>query len=326
MRAVILIIFIFIAPKSYSFMEEIKGVEVITIDSSERAIESRFGHTLLRLVSSKNDPLRDIVLSFEANVDPEDGQALKLIRGIVGHYELTVRRLSFFDVIDYYGYWQDRGILRTPLRLTDKELSNLLDVLDKALSGDLNLMPYKFFSNNCANALLEVLRLSEIEFVGNRMIPTRLSSLMYANLLAPWGSYRVTTPVEISNKFKREKPSFDEVKKLSSAELIILSSSNIDLTQEVWDYISDQLSDQRISDELVYNIQSRPKWFYRSDYPVSRDEIKPLSFKLKPHLDESIRKIQTTLMMLQGVYAPEYEVLQSILDNRAESLINALSQ
>jgi len=138
-------------------------IHVLNAESGE-AMASRFGHSLMRLVmcapSRKEvgpDCLKDVrhhvVMAFNGNVT---GLSTSVIRGITGYYESQLLFYRWTLVEKDYNKEQFRALNSIPLKATRDEMERIVYralELHWTYGGD-----YKFFSNNCATELFDVLK------------------------------------------------------------------------------------------------------------------------------------------------------------------------
>jgi hypothetical protein len=126
------------------------------------ALESRFGHSMLRLVvCPPGKPLNEdcrknisehLVLSFRASVTDFHTSALK---GIVGDYPSRLFILPLTEVIQEYPSGELRDLTAYPLKLTALEKQK---VLERALEYHWNYQGrYYFLTNNCADEAVNLL-------------------------------------------------------------------------------------------------------------------------------------------------------------------------
>ncbi len=127
-------------------------------------LESRFGHSMLRLVFCS--PQRTIidqncmedtdfhyVVSFRGVVTNEKN---RLLDGITGKYPMVAAMLPLRSVIDEYTKSELRSIKSLPLKLNKDELNSLLrTILEVHWSYE---SIYKFFTNNCSDEVLQLLK------------------------------------------------------------------------------------------------------------------------------------------------------------------------
>ncbi|MCU0662814.1 MAG: DUF4105 domain-containing protein [Myxococcota bacterium] len=120
------------------------------------ALESRFGHAMLRLVvcapdrervgpECLDDVFNHVVLSFRANVND---LRLSYWKGLVGGYPSQLFALPLLDVVNEYNRVELRNLSSYPIALTPEELERFVwRVIELywAYMGE-----YLFFSNNCA--------------------------------------------------------------------------------------------------------------------------------------------------------------------------------
>lgn len=126
--------------------------------------ESQFGHAMLRLVfcSPKRTTIDEnciedteshYVVSFRGIVSNEKN---RLIDGVTGTFPMVAAILPLRAVIDEYTKSELREIRSLPLNLNKDELNSLLrTILEVHWSYESS---YKFFTNNCADEVLQLLK------------------------------------------------------------------------------------------------------------------------------------------------------------------------
>lgn len=152
-----------------------------------KQIESRFGHSMLRLVfcspkrlEINEKCLEDLnyhyVLSFRGIIE-ENGTSV--INGLTGQYPMAPTIYPFLSIVDEYTKKEKRTIKSLPLRLTKSELSFLMNsILETHWSYEGR---YKFFTNNCADEILQLLK---------RALPDKKGMQ----------NIRISTPLELFNQ------------------------------------------------------------------------------------------------------------------------------
>lgn len=115
---------------------------------------SMFGHTMLRINNSKNDPLTSHSVTFAANM-PEDVNGFEYItRGLFGGYFGYFTVKEYYKTIFEYGNMENRDIWEYDLNLTKAETMKLFNHLwDMKETGS----DYWFFDENCSYNMLLLL-------------------------------------------------------------------------------------------------------------------------------------------------------------------------
>ncbi len=107
---------------------QIVGIEVLIASSSWSAIESGFGHTMLRFVDNTGTPDDDIVVSFIADVD---SVSLDYIKGIFGGYSVFPIFKTLRSFMTDYVNVQKRDLDRYIILSTAEIRSNFINELKK---------------------------------------------------------------------------------------------------------------------------------------------------------------------------------------------------
>ncbi len=126
-------------------------------------IMSRWGHAMLRVVvcaphrivkseDCMDDISHHVTVNYRANVNDHK---IDNIKGIIGDYESLVYFSSVSEVVSEYNDVELRDLISLPLKFTDDEIRIVLQkIFDSYWSYGGR---YKFFSNNCASELNDVL-------------------------------------------------------------------------------------------------------------------------------------------------------------------------
>ena len=115
---------------------------------------SMFGHTMLRINNSRNDPLTSYSVTFAANV-PEDVSSFDYItKGLFGGYLGYFTVKQYYKTIYEYGYAENRDIWEYDLNLTKEETIRLFNHLWE-MQGIGSY--YYFFDENCSYNMLMLL-------------------------------------------------------------------------------------------------------------------------------------------------------------------------
>ncbi len=112
---------------------------------------SAFGHTLLRIHKRRDgfatrSDLLDTGIDFGANVD-DDNAFVYAVKGIVGLYPATFRKLAYAYKIRQYADYESRDLWEYRLRLTAEQLDMLVAHLWELGSTHFD---YYYFTENCS--------------------------------------------------------------------------------------------------------------------------------------------------------------------------------
>jgi len=137
----------------------LEGLEVLYVAASGRALESLFGHVLLRVVR-REDPGRVRGPSFDTQVQlvaltGGDLPGLEYAwRGLTGGYQMALVTTTFGDLRRELLEGEQRGIRRFRLNLTASERRRALERIWEL--ERVGYSRYFFFGHNCADALVDI--------------------------------------------------------------------------------------------------------------------------------------------------------------------------
>lgn len=120
---------------------------------------SIFGHTFLRFsrIGELDDPdqLRSQTLSYLANVSPQDGEMITILKGLFGKYEGQYNIQPYYMNAAMYNNAEARNLWEFRLKLTSEEVEFLIDYLWEL--SHFASSQYWFLNKNCSHQLLVVL-------------------------------------------------------------------------------------------------------------------------------------------------------------------------
>lgn len=126
--------------------------------SSGKNVESRFGHSMFRMVfckdktrmgpSCRNDISEHIVVSYAAN-ETLSSKTAKIFNGLVGGYTTNLFLIPLKETLKIYNNTEERDLFSYPLRLTQSQKDFFLQ---KVIEEHWTYFgKYLFLSNNCAS-------------------------------------------------------------------------------------------------------------------------------------------------------------------------------
>lgn len=138
--------------------KQIIGIELISANPGQ-TLESRFGHLLLRLVTSSPTGQSDLVVSFAALVT--DAQ-LDPWKAVDGSYPLALQ------IERVRGMQMRYALSRQSLRrlIVPTSVTQRLGLVEKILNYGKDPYRYRFFSSNCATELMRLLEANQILISG----------------------------------------------------------------------------------------------------------------------------------------------------------------
>jgi hypothetical protein len=244
---------------------DIIGVELL-LTARGAAIESRFGHALIRLVDSDNVWTNDTVISFVAD-QPENETSM--YDGIVGEYAVTADIKTLHLFWKNYTEYQDRGFIRYPLVLRKDQLDKFLDRLMDLIEDESLLGNYKFFTNNCVSMVAKMFNDIglTIEEGDKQYLPTGLEGWINDNLYFPYigietpnfkNAKEMAQSLVDSNTYSLDKITKDlspeELAYIYSKTRILKISDNLEL--------ADYLNKNKISIRSLYKLKALPRESY----------------------------------------------------------------
>lgn len=277
-------------------VQSVNGIEVLVAASSDNAMESRFGHGLIRLVGDHSDPLNDIVLSFEAEVPGNVTRSALIFNGMTGGYKTVVKQIHLVDVLILYSQQMNRGFVRIPLRLTKEQTRSFVIALQKLWARKIEMPAYTFADFNCARATTWLFVQAGIKMVSDALIPTQLPTQLQMSLLAPWGTHHMPSGASAMKKIKTKETASGEISivpatlsRLTDSETYVLSMGNYRFDRESRALMSERLKNFDMPVEQVYNlIHLEPYQYISGDRSKSEltHRLKSLDAKTKANLNK----------------------------------------
>lgn len=152
---------------------------------------SMFGHTMLRINNSKNDPLTSFSVTFAANVDDNTNMLQYAVLGLFGGYNGYYTVKEYFKTIYEYGNNDNRDIWEYDLNFTKEETIKLFNHLWEL--QDIGSQ-YFFFDENCSYSMLMLLESARPELNLSKSIlweaPTNTVKLIIDEGLVKSKKYR----------------------------------------------------------------------------------------------------------------------------------------
>lgn len=116
---------------------------------------SMFGHTLMRLDSSKHDnALLDYSVNYAANADPTDNELVFSYKGLTGGYPGVFSVLPYYEKVKEYSYLESRDVWEYQLDIEQRELDQFIRHTWEIKDAHFD---YFFFTENCSYHLLTLL-------------------------------------------------------------------------------------------------------------------------------------------------------------------------
>jgi len=138
-------------------LNRIKELHYLLMDPGE-PIESRYGHSLLRVVLEEADDETSAIVPDDFTIDfiAYSGSSLSVWKGLRGKYPTRIQFIPFAAIKESYNQVQLRGGISFPLQLTADECrATVLRALE--MHWDY-FGRFYFLSNNCATELYDLIR------------------------------------------------------------------------------------------------------------------------------------------------------------------------
>ena len=142
--------------REWSERGKIRSVSLVFVTGYLQNPASFYGHILLKFNSSTNSPMIDNSLDYGAIIDHQDSMPVYMYKALTGGYEAGFTHSRYYKRNHDYAELDLRNLWEYELNLTDFERTMLIahayEVLGKKRQ-------YKFITENCATALIELLEL-----------------------------------------------------------------------------------------------------------------------------------------------------------------------
>ena len=157
---------------------------ILAVPSTDHIYE-RWGHALLRFVSSEGNPGADYVLEFVAMV-PDDNPSLR--KGLFGGYPAAPQFSSLRSFWREYVADEDRDLIRAIIPTSPAMRQRIFQTLQNWIADPKkNLHDYNFPDNNCAGLMTRFLQAAGFPYSGIRArIPDHIMRYLKRLLLNPY--------------------------------------------------------------------------------------------------------------------------------------------
>lgn len=250
-------------------LPSVVGIELLVADSSDNAVESRFGHSLIRFIHDSSLPFEDTILSFEASVPTDATRTQVLWNGVIGGYTSLIRPISMIDLLVYYSQNQNRGFSRIVLRLKPEQINSLFLSAREIIQNPKSVPDYSFFNFNCARMVIWFFERSGISIELNPRIPTNLPSAFRYSLLAPWHSIQVPSGSTALQKVRHTIQenivtiNANEIARLTKDDIFFLLTGNYTFSAETRSLLLSASGRTSGSLDKIYNIQAFTPMYYQ---------------------------------------------------------------
>ena len=157
--------------EQWALLDKVDSISLLLVSGYYGNPASTFGHSLLKLNSTKTIPgsdLFDLTVNFGAMIPPNESTLLYIMRGLSGGYEAGFSDRYYYTQDLVYSRTEFRDIWDYRLNLSDHQRTLLLLHLWEVME---NKFIYYFLSENCAYRISELLELvTEESFLDNSSI------------------------------------------------------------------------------------------------------------------------------------------------------------
>jgi len=186
------------------WLEEIspKGLTLIFPAAYLNSPSSMFGHTLMRIDSSKHtSPLLSYSINYAA-ADPEDNELVFSYKGLTGGYPGVFSVLPYYEKVKEYNYLESRDVWEYQLDIEPHELNlfmlHVWEVKDARFD-------YYFFTENCSYHLLTLLDAASTRFAlsetfSTDVIPADTVRALSDAKLIKGASFRASMQTSLNHK------------------------------------------------------------------------------------------------------------------------------
>lgn len=277
-------------------VESIIGLEIL-IAAKGSALESRFGHTFLRLVDNDDNVLNDWVIGFAADINEPK---LSAVKGLNGSYKVVLTVMPFFEVLSEYSINQNRAIDRYPLVLEAKDLQEFRDLLKSKLKKK-EEQPYTFLNNNCANLMISLfIEAGWPHFSNGKRFPLGVSKWALRSHLSPFPALRIESKKNRVQSAVLKFRNSNELSQLSIGDMNALLILQEDLDENVRQNLKNELKSKNEIPSLssAFEIERLPNLVYQlcSSTSCISDQLRAF-FSFWP---ESFTKLELRQYVLKG--------------------------
>ena len=207
------------------------GLELIEASAGEE-LETKFGHSLLRIVDNDSDPLNDVTFNFYPILVDESGRSVGglQLKTFVSHFQLGVEINNFQSFVLKYAKELGRELYRIPVLSTPRMRQELLRELELLLSDAKERGHYTATNNNCLGVLFRALEKAGFPKAGQHtFLPADTEDYFRRVGLSPFRAMTVHTQAEQLLKSELTVEKLLEEHSRGQAEKLIMSASLEDL-------------------------------------------------------------------------------------------------
>lgn len=174
------------------------GLEVWVAHPNGGSLESRFGHTFLRIVGSGKTPSEDIIISFIAQT-PYD---FRYLDGITGAYPVTIQAITLEQTLDQYVVNEGRVVTAIIVPSTNEGRRSLIENLIRMHKEPKNNGHYYFFGRNCTSVLQAILVQNNIiSILSETQFPTKIDDVFLTNGVSVFPKRSIMDPKELALRY-----------------------------------------------------------------------------------------------------------------------------
>jgi hypothetical protein len=284
---------------------------------------SMYGHTFIKISSSKDTPLISNAINYAAKTDEKNG-LIFAFQGIFGGYEGRYSILPYYEKLKEYNNLEQRDVWEYDLNLNEEEIRKL--TLHSWELKD-SYADYFFFKENCSYAilwLLEVARpsLNLVDKFLFKTIPLDTIKLISQNNLIEKSNYRYSTMKKMKHianeKIENKtyiKEFLNEDKKLEESLSKSDKISYLDLKSTYLQYerAENRLEKDEYTKKYLNILKQRSKFKEPSSFDV-KQPINPIDSHNSARLSLFYSSNDSFLFGIKPAYSDIYDMENGYLE------------
>lgn len=222
------------------------GVEILLAQDSSSSMNTRFGHSMIRLVDEDEIWSNDLVFSFGYEVvesDPAASKLSEIFGAISGNYQLKMNIMTLGEAWNRYELSEQRNLSRVILATNSQIRKKIVETLMSWSERPELLGNYSLLGNNCVSILIDLLK--------NAGVPLRRTGIIKPNSFVR-NLYESGATWMAPLKFKSKKSVLKELQ-LEESDL------SLPFTENQFVRILATWTEEEIQTLLAYNIKLSTK-------------------------------------------------------------------